>query len=367
MKLPTIAMLLCVALRYPPVAAQIQQPVDSPEARQLCEQMGHALGKYVVDGSNEEGVKCDQLIDTILARQDLTSDHLQAVAQVARMRKQPQKAISAIERALAQYPDAKFPMLAMPGRIVGQCWIASIARQNGDLQRARTAYEAVMQDAYTRGEGEENRGFRILVSLLQADCFVASGDADKARQTLRTVPSTRSPYASPVEWTDFYQENLEKGSEQARQARRQTPILRSLSLPMAEAILIQNGVGMAPILLTYGDASHDHEVLLYAVRQAAGSKQSGIEGEAARYFLGMEYLNKTNDFAKAKGYFEALSKSDSFFAPEAGLRLLECTKKEQKAKNVAVDTASLVQELKARFPGYAPAIDEVNKAPVHER
>jgi len=335
---------------------QIHRRRGSSDASNLCRKMGAALVECVRDGKIEEGIKCDQYLDTLLARSDSGWENLMSTVEVARFRKQPQKAIATVERILTEFPEAKFSHLTNPGRIVGQFWIASIALESGDYARAHIAYTTLLRETELLTDRRMADFVRIDVALLQADLFANTGKEAEAINILRARPTSPLPDDSYWNWGNYLLSRLENGVGPSRDKLRQTESLRKVHDLFVSCILAMHGIAVQDTPYPNGSGMY-----IYSLRVAADKTRKGVEAEAARLLLGIEYATRENDLAKAKAVFDELVHSDSFLAPEAGLWQIRCLRKDQKAGGATIETAPLVQELKARFPGYAPAIDECGK------
>jgi hypothetical protein len=95
---------------------------------------------------------------------------------------------------------------------------------------------------------------------------------------------------------------------------------------------------------------------VYALERFLDPKVSPIDSAIAQLTLGRGYMSKRvrRDFAKARQYFDALFKTDSYLAPEGGIGVAQCWLYEGKP-DMAKQT---FEDVVRRFPARKGLVEE---------
>lgn len=99
---------------------------------------------WLSDANDLAGAECDRLADSLLSLHKPSVRSYLIAAQVANLREKPNKAISILEELISKYPNENAIIMSHPVKIVGRFWIATIAKQSGDIVKAKDVYENLL-------------------------------------------------------------------------------------------------------------------------------------------------------------------------------------------------------------------------------
>lgn len=155
------------------------------------------------------------------------------------------------------------------------------------------------------------------------------------------------------EWGVYQEALLAEGLEPARKTIFGNP-------DRSSRIIYFTGIHLGMVGLA-GESSIDlnnmGEILLIAsMERAIECRTSAIDSNLARLWLGYYYEQK-NKVEMAGNCYKEIFETDSFLAPEGGVALARCQKKQGKDKD-ASDTLAKVKE---QFHGYADYVNELSK------
>jgi hypothetical protein len=281
-------------------------------------------------------------------------------AQAAFVLRAPVKAIAIMERAIQEYPDEKMPGVTFPLDVVGNLWIGTFARYAGDPTRAEAAY----RDVLSRLKASSNiRG----PSVLAAVCYLYLAEIethfrnrpDKAAALLKEIavlPKTGDKQGDLV--LSVYQA---WGQHMLRTVAPQPPDdtsgLRVVQPPYGDPTFVPDlhmsvvGLGdpggLGRLSAPAGSRSKA-DVFTCSLDRVLESKISPIDTALTQLLLGIHYDMDKKDSVKAMQYYGGLFNGGSYFAPEGGLAVSRCWKRENKL-NEAKQT---LEEVVRRFPAY---------------
>jgi hypothetical protein len=300
------------------------------------------------------------------------------VAKMDWLLNRPAKAIGILEDLVQKHGEESDGQgYIMPVGITANYWIGTIARQNGDAQRAKKAYEDVLacaarhpQDNAIGHEAEKQFCYQY-ISEIEA---VMLNQKDAAIVTLMKIPQmplghrkesiTEAIFIQLYElrgelnwdgdqaWIDHQIAILRGKSDEARVSLKGSGMKFQDIIGSLAGAPLRSGIPLRPWINGYG--KENHTLLVQALRLAVKSN-SQIDRSFALLALGSEL--QSDQPAEAEKYYTELMESDSFYAPAGGIYLaaLQRSLGKDKAAN------KTEEHVKERFPGYAKYFDEMSK------
>lgn len=304
--------------------------------------------------------KCDKSSDDILlsAKNKVLAGFTSA--KVAWLQNRPTKAINLLENLIQEHGKANSGQEFVPTvAIAGNYWIATIARHYGDGPRAQKAYADVLKDVL---EDKKVSTLSVYCYLYEAEMestlFMRKDLALEALEKIKKMPplTQKSDEGWEIfqEWADYQIATLKNGVAEARSQIKGRAIKSEMVPIIADAQLAISGVRGRTGCDVFIDRQHI-DVRLEALQSVLEIRTSPIDQSLAQVLLGAKFAKK--DAMKAEKYYGALFASDSFFAPEGGIFLAQCQRKQGK-----VDEANKTfAKVKQIFPGYQKLVDELTK------
>jgi tetratricopeptide (TPR) repeat protein len=332
--------------------------------------------------------KAMQAVEAVLAKEQPDAEMLFAAARVADLCEEPAKAIAILERIADKHPNERAPRIVAPAALMAHYQIGSIARHMGDFDRATAAYEEVLRRA---GDDLEVGGVAFEAHLYLAEIAAEHRhDKDLALARLdgagRIAESYRDPSNSAgpewvawwVDWLDYQRTAIRQGPAQARQQLRRTH--PGVAILLAGMMLETGGMGQEDLepgsyesmtalltpalgrIIRDGRSTLDRDMALLsmgAIHDQHGDMVFPSDSEELTEAQKAEKIAESQKaLAAAVPYYQALFQEESYFAPVAGLRLADVLK----ALGRTDEAEKVLEELKAKYPVYEPAVNEVRKS-----
>jgi tetratricopeptide (TPR) repeat protein len=301
--------------------------------------------------------KCDEGIDRMLIEsKDEVSSHFIA-AKLSWLAGKPSRAVAILEKVIHNKGQSKAPGFQMPVAILGNLWIGTICRHFGDAERAEKAYDDIVRSVE---HDEKLRSNTAICYLYQAEIESSIlGKKEAALKTLQCIGSITRQYNTEEwkvfqEWADYQVAVLGKGAKQARNDLKGSyrKMQACAMLPITQLAVI--GVLGEPRSDFYDDSRK--VIGDAALHLVVDCRTSPIDRSLAQFLLGYT-SEQSKNMEKAEMHYGDLFSGESFFAPEGGIFLAQCQKKQGK-----VDEANKTfAKVKQVFPGYQEFVDELTK------
>ena len=272
----------------------------------------------------------------------------------------PSDAINILDRVVSKYGNATNEQFGERNSIVGNLWIGTISRHSGDVHRAQKSYEDIM--ASIKGD-ESSSGLSVFCYLYKAEIADAIlGRRDIALENIKKIKTINAPLGQNAvrlwriyqEWADYQLIALTKEAKDARAFLKGDYSKRENCIILAMNQLGGNGITEEPSVGFYND---DRKVLLETSLALSIQCRTSPIDKSLSQLLMADIYERSKEPAKAEEYYSALLDGDSFFAPEGGIFLAECQKKQGKAEEARKTFAKITE----RFPGYAKLVETLSK------
>jgi tetratricopeptide (TPR) repeat protein len=331
--------------------------------------LGKAVMSWLADGNEPAALECDKLVDSLLELDNPTARSYFIAAQVANLRKNPHKAILALEKAIEKYPNEEAPIgRKVPTKIVGRLWIANIARQSGDTEQAQGVYKTLLSTLIsgTRTiEGAEDKNSLIMTCQL----YLAEIESEQHRNNqgalshLKAIIEIEKPTALQSyrkasfdlrkSWAAYEMNRITRGRDEANSEL--SPVSEPVSAYLLAAQhLLLNGIAGEPLV---GSRKGMNIAMDRLIDRAIQNNYSRIDRDVARLGYGYDQCHKGN-VEKAEGYFSSLFQDDSFFSPVAGVSLARV----KKAQNNNDEANSVLDQVSKKYPGYASVVAQARQS-----
>ncbi|MDH4240556.1 MAG: tetratricopeptide repeat protein [Phycisphaerae bacterium] len=346
------------------------RPVNWEKGRQerkLCRDLSKTVISWLSDANDSAAIECERLADSLLGLEEPGVRSYFIAAQVARLRQKSEKAISILEDVISKYPDETAPIgMHVPVKIVGHLWIATIAKQSGDMAKAKNVYETIltMLESPKKIEGLEDKGGLMMICNL----YLAETESlhlkrnDLALGRLEAIERIKKPagqlgagYDIYKGWAAYQHTKMSKGRVQAAQHLIAHPEMISASL-LALTHLDLCGLIGAP-LNGLGNDKRINIVAHTLVDQIVQNAISPIDTSLVRLGYGFDQQYK-GKLAKAEKYYSALLEEDTFFSPVAGIYLAMV----KEAKGNTAEAEATLERLKTKYPGYKSEAAKVEES-----
>jgi tetratricopeptide (TPR) repeat protein len=304
--------------------------------------------------------KCDEGINKMLVESnDEVSSHFIA-AKLSWIGGRPSKAIAILEKLIRDNGQSRSPDVQLPVAIVGNLWIGTISRHCGDAQRGKKAYGDVLKIVK---HDEKHQGNAAFCYLYQAEIESSIlGNKEAALKALQRIEPIAHQYETEdwklfQEWAEYRSAVLTKGVKEARADLRGSSQKTESSVMLVMTQLGVGGIAGEPRADFYIGPSNSRKVILEAaLRLAVDCRTSPIDRGLAQFFLGYASAGR-REMEKAEMYYGDLFAGESFFAPEGGILLAKCQKKQGKVEK-SNKTFAKVKQL---FPGYRHLVDQLTQ------
>ncbi|HUS71891.1 MAG TPA: tetratricopeptide repeat protein [Sedimentisphaerales bacterium] len=306
-------------------------------------------------------VECDLLADSLLKREGPSVDDGLAAAQLASICERPNRAISILEGVINRDGDEKVNVVLgwhIPVKILGHLWIGTIARQAGDVAKAKNAYKTTLKDI----EDVEVIGEESLAAICHL--YLAEIEAehlkrpDRALRYLRAIGHVESPEGNKVDlykdWALYQHARISKGKDHAA---KQLSYSGETPNPALFAVIHLYVSGVIPSRLGEYIRPEKQELFAKAFFDRAMVRTKGsVDTRMLRLVYGKR-CEETESFNEAEKHYSALFEDESYFSPLAGILLAKC--KSQQGK--IADTDEILQKVIDKYPGYESFVAEFKK------
>jgi tetratricopeptide (TPR) repeat protein len=366
------SIVICLLYSFSCIAGAIQHGSIISEQRQkefiIERDLGKAVMSWLADGNEPATMECDKLVDSLLELDNPTARSYFIAAQVAKLLNNPQKAISALEKAIDKYPNDKAPIrIKAPTKIVGRFWIAYIAKQSGDFQQAHGVYETLLSALGGTQiiEGVEDKNALIMTCQL----YLAEIESEqrqnnqKALSHLKAITEAERPIALHgytkanfdlrKSWAAYEFSRITRGTSEANLELSPVSELMPTYILAVQHLLL-NGITGEPLV---GSRKGMNIVMDRLIDQTIQINYSHIDRELARLGYGYDQHHKGN-LKKAEEYLSSLFHDDSFFSPGAGI-YLALVKKDQN-KNDEAD--KILDQVNDKYPGYGSIVARIRQS-----
>jgi hypothetical protein len=357
---------ICVFINFNCMAGESQLVSSERQKEFLIERdLGKAVVSWLVDSNAPAALECDKLVDSLLAVREPTARTYFIEAQVANLRQNPKKSISAIERAITKYPNDKAPIgINVPINIVGRLWISNFAKQTGDIQLAQKNYESVLSilGGTETINGVEDKGGLIMMCHLYIAELESEYMQDKQQSMLhlQAISKVKKPdgtqgagYDLYKLWADFESTKITGGKEKANLELSTIPEVESIDV-LAAQHLILNGIAGEPLT---GLGRGMNIVMDKLITQVIENKNFIIDKQLACIGYGYDQNHKGN-LVKAENLYSILFQGDSFFSPIAGISL----SKIKMAKNNTEEANKIIDQVKKKYPGWDLTVTQIRES-----
>jgi len=343
-----------------------QSGASNQETRLQKHRIKEALGKKVIswlsDANDSAAVECERLADSLLAQAEPDVWSYYIAAQVAYLRGKPDKAILILEDVISKHPDKKSAVMAFPVRIVARFWIATIAKQSGDITKAENAYKAILEKLKNLKGLRGKEGLTMICNLYLAEIeSLHLKRNDRALAKLEAIERIKKPaghwgiqYELYKGWAAYQHIRISKGRSQAAQELVSYPE-HALLLVATQLKLV--GIIAVPLAGCCGRDKRADLIGKTFFDRAIQSTTSSIDRSLVRLFYGYVYEANKN-FGEAERHYSALFEGDSYFSPVAGLYLARC----KKAQDKTIEADSILEQVRTKYPGYDSAVTEVKES-----
>jgi hypothetical protein len=300
------------------------------------------------------------------------------VAKMEWLLNRPAKAISILEDLIQKHGEENDGQsYIMPVGITANYWIGTIARQNGDAQRAKKAYEDVLacaarhpRDGAIGHEAEKQFCYQYIseieaVMLNENDAAIVTltkipkrplrfkPGSKKAKQFQKENPGEELNWDADQAWIEHQIAILRGKSDEARVSLKGSEMkLGRDTIGSLAGASFRSGIPLRPWINGYGK---ENQTLLVQALRLAVKSSSPIDRSFALLALGSEL--QSDQPAEAEKYYTELMESDSFYAPTGGIYLAALQRSLGKDK----EANKTDEHVKERFPGYAKYFDEMSK------
>lgn len=282
-------------------------------------------------------------------------------AKVSWLVNRPSKSILLLEDIVRKYGKERSGQgFNLPVSIVGNYWIATIARHFGDAERAQEAYDDILEE--TLGN-ETLMGQTVYCYLYKAELeAVMLKRKDLALETLGKIKKMHSPFGQGQEdawnifqeWADYQMATLTKGVSSAQSILKGSPLKIEVLKTVADAQLCILGITGSPRSDFY---TGEKRILMkvYGLQQAIEIGDVPIDRSLSQAMLG-HLCEVRNQPIKAEEYYTDLFNGGGFFAAEGGIFLADCQKRQGKIE----DAKKTLSRIKERFPGYTKLVEDIS-------
>ena len=338
----------------------------SCQAQDSVSNLVHLVASSVASNSVPDPA-VDAALDKMLSEDKVSSSLI--VAKLEWLLNRPDKAISILEDLVQKHgEESDGQRYIMPVGITANYWIGTIARQKGDAQRAKKAYEDVLacaarhpQDNAIGHEAEKQFCYQYIseiqaVMLKQTNAAIETlmkipqrpprfePGSEKALQFMLFSPGEELNWDADQAWIDYQIAILKGKQDEARASLKGSELKLQYMIGTLAACANRSGIKISPWIRGRGE---DNRILQIQGLRLAIKSNSPIDRSFALLALGSEL--QSDQPVEAEKYYTELLESDSFYAPVGGIYLAALQRSLGKADE-ADKTDAIV---KKRFPGYA--------------
>ena len=293
------------------------------------------------------------------------------VAKIEWLLNRPDKAISILEDVIQRHGEENISQgFSMQVAILGNYWIGTISRQNGDAKRAKKAYDDIIAYVTQKPQYAGEKYFCYLyISEIES---VMLKQKEEALETLTKIKKMPSPFGSGEEkerdtrnmervwwdmlqsWIDYQVAILNGKQDEVRKKLEGNSLKTFVTLLCIDTDTAKSGIAGRP---WFNFSIENNRVLLIHGLQSAIKSNSPIDRSYALLVLGKIF--ESDRATDAEKCYTELLESDSSFAPEGGIFLADFQKKRGKAE----EANKTYDKIKKLFPKYTEYVDELSKDP----
>jgi len=331
----------------------------------IKQELMKAVLSWLSDGNVRAGDECDRLVHALLTTGEPSVHACFMGAQVANLRGKPLEAISAIEGAIEKYPDERAPVgLRVPTKVWGCFWIANLAKESGDMARAKRVYEdllSTLKDMQTSDVATYKTESIMTCELLLAEMEREHGQGkQKALSYLKAAEDAgeaggarRAGIALRQSWVRYESTRATKGSAVAN--AELPPVSDAFpAYELAAHHLFLTGISGSPLA---GYVKGMNVVTKILVDRTVEGKHSQVDRDLARLGYGYDQHHKGN-LEEAEKYFASLFEDDSFFSPVAGISLARV----KKAQQDTGEARAVLDRVQSKYPSYDSVVTEIRRS-----
>jgi len=348
------------------VGTNQSDPVNWKKKQQehrLRKQIAKATVAWLQDHNEPDRLEADQLINLLLEQDQLSVKSYFIAAQSASLCENYQKAISILQDVIEKHPDEKAPRFDLPVRIVGRLWLATVAKQSEDINKAKSVYELILTDMETLEMKQGKESIAMICNLYLAEIESEQQNQDIALARLRSVKQPKLP--AQGEWVMLYNVYIDWATYEINkriQKEKAAAPLTGDKETMGPALMVAvhhislSGIDSLPLSDYIFDETG--EILLDGIyNRAINNGASKIDKNLSRLVAGYEKM-RARKYTEAEKYFFDLYKGDSYFSPVAGISLARCKRMENKT----AEADNILEQVRTKYPGYDSAVAELKES-----
>lgn len=368
--------------KIPSLEEEYYNVTKGRKERKIQRALSEKLISWLSDANESAGVECDKLADSLLSLKEPGVSSYFVAAQIAWLREKSEKAIAILEDVINKYPDQMAPTMHVPVKIVGRFWIGTIARQAGDIAKAKNVYEIILKmlESPENIEGLDDKGGVVMICNL----YLAEIESlhlkrnDLALTRLEAIERVKKPdgqlgagYDIYKGWAIYRRIEISKGKAQGTQQLIAYPEIMDAPL-LAVSQLSISGITGDPLIGCCSGPDRQVDIVIDTfINRAVKKTISPIDWSLVTLMYGVgnqvegqraqkENLHPEaeNHYLEAEKYYSALFEEDSFFSPVAGIYLAKCKKEQRKT----AEADNLLEQVKAKYPGYESAVTELKES-----
>jgi tetratricopeptide (TPR) repeat protein len=349
------------------VGTNQSDPVNWKKRQQehrLREEIAKATVAWLHEHNEPARLEGDQLIDLLFQQDQFSIKSYFIAAQSAGLCENYRKAISILQDVIEKHPEEKAPGLDLPVKIVGRFWLATVAKQSGDIDKAKSVYELILTDMETLHMKQGKESIAMICNLYLAEIESEQQSNDIALARLRSVKQPKLP--AQGEWVMLYNIYVDWAAYEIKKRVQKEKAAAALTgdrermgpaLMVAMHHLSLSGIDSLPLSDFILD-EREGEILLDAVyNRAINDGASKIDKNLSRLVAGYE-KQRARKYTEAEKYFFDLYKEYSYFSPIAGISLGKCKRMENKT----AEADNILEQVRTKYPGYDSAVAELKKS-----
>jgi tetratricopeptide (TPR) repeat protein len=360
-----LVFVLCFVSSSVSMAGGTQNEITiSPERQRefLIERdLGKAVMSWLADNNAPAALECDKLVDKLLAVREPTARTYFLEAQVANLRQNPKKTISALEKAIEKYPNEIAPNMTFPIRIIGRFWIGTIARHSGDWTQAQKMYESILNEPNSL-EGKEIYSMvsNLYLAEIYSDQLKNNKEALSKLNSCKSIPKLSEQRAEQYDfystWSQYKLNEISQGNEQAIKKinPNTTEVFSNYMWIVYHLELV--GIVASPLAGCCGSDRRKEEIGRTIYDRILQSGKSSIDESIVRFIYGFVY-QQNKKYSDAEKYYSQLFNKETFLSPIAGIYLAQC----KKIQNKTDDANNVLDQVIKKYPGYESAVTPVRK------
>jgi len=322
----------------------------------------------LADANESAGIECDGLADSLLVLEEPSVRAYFIAAQVANLRKNQNKAISILERVAKIHPDEIAPIgIVVPVKIAAYFWIATIAKQSGEIVKAKNQYEEVLRVLEGPGKitGLDDTGGLIMMCHLKLAEMESAHFKNNERTIahLKSVEKVRKPsgdlgngYDIYKSWAAYQYSRLYNNNTEA--ARKLIGEPGMIYAPLFAVTQLQLAGIIGQPLAGYCGRDKRAEIIGKTLFDRTIQNDSSSTDRVLVNLVYAYVYQENKKFAEAEKYYSSILQEDSFFSPIAGIYLAQCKKKQGNTP----EAEKVLDQVTAKYPGFKFFVDQTKQS-----